>query len=109
MRGPVSIIGAVVVALILAGGAFWGGMNMGKAQAQNEQNAFFASRGFDPNNLPTGAGGAGGGGFFGGGAGGAGGANGAAGRAAARGATGTIEKVDGNTLTLSTNQGVSVT
>lgn len=105
MRGPVSIIGAVVVALILAGGAFWGGMNVGKAQAQNEQNSFFANRGFDPNNLPNGANGAGG--FAGNG--GAGAAGGAAGRAAQRGAAGTIEKVDGNTLTVTTNQGDTVT
>jgi hypothetical protein len=97
--------------MALVGGAFWGGMNMGKAQAQDQQNSFFASRGFDPNNLPGGAnggtggtGGTGGaGGFFGAGGQGAGGVRGQ------RGATGTIEKIDGNTITLTTAQGDTVT
>jgi len=87
-------------ALAIAGGAFYGGMNVGKAQAQDQQNSFFASRGFDPNNLPQG--GAGGAGGFNRGAGGqgAGFAN--------RGVNGTITKVDGNTVTVTDNQGNTV-
>lgn len=111
MKRSLVIVGSILVVVILAGAAFLGGMNVGKAQAQSEQNAFFASRGVDPNATGgtggTGAQGGGAGGFFGGGTGGAGGA---AGRALAnRGATGTIEKIDGNTITLTTNQGATVT
>jgi hypothetical protein len=86
-------------------------MNVGKAQAQDQTNGFFASRGFDPNNLPAGgtAGGTGTGGagnFFG-----RGGQNGqgGAGAFANRGATGTITKVDGNTVTITDAQGQAVT
>jgi hypothetical protein len=103
------IVIGVVVALALIGGSFWEGMNMGKAQAQSEQQAFFASRGGNANGT------SGGGGFVGGfGGGGAFDPNAqggtAAGRGAAqRGATGTISKVDGTTLTVTTNQGDTVT
>lgn len=108
MKRSLLIVVGILAVMALVGGAFWGGMNMGKAQAQDQQNSFFASRGFDPNNLPGGAnGGAGGtggaGGFFGAGGQGAGGARGQ------RGATGTIEKIDGNTITLTTLQGDTVT
>jgi hypothetical protein len=101
-----------VLVAIVAGGAFYGGMNVGKAQAQDQTNSFFASRGFDPNNLPaggTGTGGTGtggGGNFFGrGGQNGQGGAGGFANR----GAAGTITRVDGNTVTITDNQGQTVT
>src|SRR5262245_19383883 len=98
MKKSVIIISSLVFALLVAGAAFWGGMNVGKAQAQDAQNSFFASRGFDPNNLPaggTGANGAGGGGGFFGGAGGQGGtgangANGANGAGGFRGQRGAV-------------------
>lgn len=105
MRRPAVIIIGIVIALALAGAAFWGGMSVGKAQAQNEQNNFFASRGFDPNNLP--AGGFGGAGGLAGGTGGQG--QGGARGAGARGAAGTIQKVEGNTVTIQDNQGNTVT
>jgi hypothetical protein len=103
-------VGSLVFVLAIGGAAFWGGMNVGKAQAQDAQNSFFASRGFDPNNLPAGGvqpatGGGGAGGFAGGGQGA--GANGAV--RAQRGAFGTISKVDGNTLIVTDNQGGEVT
>jgi hypothetical protein len=110
MKRPMIIMGTIVVILLLAGAAFYGGMNVGKAQAQSDQNAFFASRGFNPNGQGAagtgGAGGTGGTGAAGGFTGGAGG-NGA--RAGARGAVGSITKVDGNTLTVTTAQGDTIT
>ncbi len=116
MNRLMSIIGGIVVILILAGAAFWEGMNVGKAQAQSDQNAFFASRGI---NAPA-ADGAGGGGFGAGdprdagglGAGGAGGAfggRGGAGGLAQRGAAGTIDKIEGNTITVTSAQSQTVT
>lgn len=103
MRRIAIIVASIVVALALVGGAFWEGISMGKAQAQSDQNSFFASRGFDPNNLPGGAaGGTGAAGGFGNGA--LGGRNGAR-----RGAAGTIQKIDSNTITLLDNQGNTVT
>src|SRR6476659_4191560 len=107
MKKPVVIIGGIVFALLIAGAAFWGGMNVGKAQAQDTQNNFFASRGFNPND----ANGGGGGGFTGGQGGGAGGqGTGAAGAALRqRGAFGTISKIDGNTITLTDTQGGTTT
>ncbi len=97
MKRTATILIGVAIALVLVGAAFWEGMNVGKAQAQSEQNAFFASRGFDPNNLP--AGGFGGQGRFGTGTRGA----------ATRGATGTIQSIEGNTITLQDPQGNTVT
>lgn len=102
------MLGAIVFAVALAGGGFFAGVNVGKAQAQDAQTSFFRQRGFDPN-AAGGTGAAGGQGFFGGGAGGgAGGAGGGAG-AARRGVAGTIEKVEGNLLTVSSAQGETVT
>src|SRR6476661_7433106 len=94
-------------------------MSVGQAQAnsaaQNTRN-FFANRGVDPNAAGGAGGGAGaqgsggGGGFFGGGGGaGTGGQGGAAGAGARRGATGTVTKVDGNTITMTDQQGKTVT
>src|SRR5437868_13772923 len=107
MKRPVVIAIAVLVVLVLAGGAFWGGMNVGKAQAQNDQNAFFASRGVDPNNAGggtfAGGGANAGGGNFAGGQGGQGGARGF------RGTFGTITKVDVNTITVTDNHAQTVT
>jgi hypothetical protein len=104
MNRTVSIIIGVVIALALAGGAFWEGMNVGKAQAQDEQNAFFASRGFDPNAAGGGQGGQGGAGGFGG----FGGRGGAGRGQNQNGATGTIQSISGNTITLTTTQGDTV-
>src|SRR5437868_2384399 len=106
MKRPVVIAIAVLVVLVLAGGAFWGGMNVGKAQAQNDQNAFFASRGFDPN-AAGGGGNVTGAGDTAGGAGGQGGQGGA--RGGFRGTFGTVSKVDGNTITVTDAQGQTVT
>jgi Domain of unknown function (DUF5666) len=100
---PAFIIGAILFVGLAAGGSFVWGMNTGKAQAQSEQNAFFASRGFDPNNLPGGQGGTGG---FGGQVPGGAGANGLRG---ARGTGGTIDKIEGNTITITDFQGQTVT
>ncbi|HEX6606886.1 MAG TPA: hypothetical protein VF276_08230 [Chloroflexia bacterium] len=108
MRNPfVMLVVGLVIGLIIAAGAFIGGMNMGQAQAQEQQNQFFAQRGFNPNAAGgTGAGGAGG--QFGG-AGGTGGA-GRTGGAAGRNATfGTIKKIDGNTITLTVPNSEDIT
>jgi hypothetical protein len=108
MKRVLIVLGSIVFALVLAGGGFFAGVNIGKAQAQDAQTAFFRQRGFDPNAAGTG-GAAGGQGFFGG-AGGQGGAAGQGGTAGARrGVTGTVQKVDGNTLTVTSAQGETVT
>lgn len=110
MKRTTSIIIGVVIALVLAGSAFWGGMSVGKAQARSEQNSFLAGRGFDPNSQAAGGtGGTGGTGAGGFGGRGAAGAAGAAGGRGARGATGTIQKIEGNTITLQDNQGATTT
>ena len=106
MKRVLIVLGSVVFALVLAGGGFFAGMNMGKAQAQDAQTAFFRQRGFDPNAAGQG-GAAGGQGFFGGAGAGQGGAGGAQG--ARRGVAGTIQKVEGNTLTVTSTQNETVT
>jgi hypothetical protein len=105
MKRVLIVLGGIVFALVLAGGGFFAGVNMGKAQAQDDQAAFFRQRGFDPNDAGTG-GAAGGQGFFGGGQNGAAGGQGAGAR---RGVTGTVQKVEGNTLTVTSAQGETVT
>lgn len=108
MNKVLIILMAVVVALILMGGSFWQGMNMGQAQAQSAQNSFFASRGFNPNDATGAANDAAGGANHA--AGGAGDSfSGGAGAANARGAVGTIQKIDGNTITITTSQGLTET
>lgn len=116
MNKPITFIGILVAAIVVSIGAYFLGVNTGKAQAQSDQSAFLASRGFDPNNPSqgdTGTGGAGGGGGLSGGSGGAGGAGGFGGRggggAGRNGTVGTISKVDGNTITLTDSQGKTVT
>ncbi|HET7081549.1 MAG TPA: hypothetical protein VFM49_29325 [Chloroflexia bacterium] len=101
MRNPfVMLVVGLVIGLIIAAGAFIGGMNMGQAQAQEQQNQFFAQRGFNPN-AAGGTGGTGAGGQFGGaGAAGRAGGAGAAGAAGRNATFGTIKKIDGNTITL---------
>ncbi|MEP7359714.1 MAG: hypothetical protein ABI847_20855 [Anaerolineales bacterium] len=110
MKGVLIVVGSIVFALVLAGGGFFAGVTVGKAQgqaaAQDAQTNFFRQRGFDPNAIPGGAAGGGiPGGFPGGTAGGAGAGAGAA----RRGVTGTIQKVDGNTLTVTSAQNETVT
>jgi hypothetical protein len=96
MRNPfVMLVAGLVIGLIIAAGAFIGGMNMGQAQAQEQQNQFFAQRGVNPN-AAGGTGGAAG--QFGGA--GAAGRTGAAGGAGRNATFGTIKKIDGNTITL---------
>ncbi|MFL5733398.1 MAG: hypothetical protein ACJ78Q_09360 [Chloroflexia bacterium] len=113
MKRSMTIVGVLLAAIVLVGGAFWGGMSVGKAQAQSDsaqaQADFYARRGIDPNAAGgTGANGAigGAGGFFGGGPGGTGAGRGGAGN---RGAAGTITKVEGNTITMTDAQGKTVT
>lgn len=106
MKRSLTIIGVIVLVALVAGGAFYGGMNVGKAQAQDQTNSFFANRGFDPNNLPAG-GTAGGTGT--GGAGNFTRGQGGQGAFANRGATGTITEIDGNTITITDAQGQTVT
>lgn len=103
MNRVTSIIIGVVLAVVLVGGSFWEGMNVGKAQASDAQSSFLADRGFGSGTGGTGTGGTG--------ATGAGGNVGAGsgGRRGQNGATGTISKIDGNSITLTTQQGDTVT
>lgn len=93
------ILGGVVLLVLVAGGAFWGGMAFDQWRIASIRNSFFANRGGGGGD---GGGGGGGGGFFGGGGGGGFGGGGAGGR----GAFGQIKSIDGDTLTLSTPQNV---
>ena len=104
MRNPVvTLIVGLVIGLIIAAGAFFGGMNVGKAQTQDQTQQFFAARGGG-----TGAtGGGAGAGQFGGGNGQFAGRG--AGGAAGNFATGTISKIDGKTLTLSVPNQADIT
>lgn len=105
MNRVTSIIIGVVLAVVLVGGSFWEGMNVGKAQASDAQSSFLADRGFGSGAGTGGAGGTGGTGT----AGGNGGSGFGGGRRGQNGANGTISKVDGNTITLTTQQGDTVT
>jgi len=83
-------LGAIVLAILIAGGSFAGGMAYQRNQANQIRNQFFQARG-----LGGGAGGDTGSGqqrrgFFGGG-----------------GATGQIKSIEGNVMTLSTPQNVT--
>lgn len=112
MNRTISIIVGVVIAALLAGGCFWEGMNVGKAQASADQSSFYSSRGF-----PNGAGGTGGTGTNGGnstgtgtgGTGGTGFGGRGGGAAGANGAAGTVTAVNGDTITMTTTQGTTVT
>lgn len=95
MKRALIVLGSIVFALVLAGGGFFAGLTVGKAQgqtqAQDAQTNFFRQRGFDPNT------------------GGPGGAGGLGAGAARRGVTGTIQQVAGNTLTVISAQNETVT
>ncbi len=92
MKRIIMIVGAVVLAVALAAGSFYGGMAYQRTQANQVRDSFLRSRGLN------GAGGFPGGGDAGNGAGGGG--RGFFGG----GATGRVKSVDGNTLTISTAQ-----
>jgi hypothetical protein len=88
MKKGIIILAAVVLAVALAAGSFYGGMAYQRNQANQIRNQFLASRGLTAN-------GAGNGStqrrsFFGGG-----------------GATGQVKSISGNTLSISTAQNVT--
>ena len=83
------IISGSLLALGVAGGAFYGGMVFQRSRTAQLRNAFLADRG-NSDGFPTDGGGNGN--FFGGGNGGG------------RGAVGQIKSIDGDTITLSTPQ-----
>ena len=95
MKKGLLVLAAIIVAIGLAAGSFYGGMAYQRTQTANTRAAFFASRAGSPNGTyPAGAQGQGQGqnarrGFFGG------------------GATGQIKSIEGNVLTLSTAQNVT--
>jgi hypothetical protein len=101
VKTPVIFASAILFALLVAAGAFWGGMSVGKAQAQSEQNSILGGQGPNPNNLPAG-------GILGGGT-GAGPVPGGPGAPGApqgpRGNPGTITRVEGDILTITRDQG----
>lgn len=104
MNKTLTIISGIVLVLVVAGASFYGGMVYGKNQAA-------ASAATGPMNFPQGFQPGDGAPPFGGrGQGGTGGAFGAAAGNVADGMTfGEIESIDGNTLTLLTQAGGTVT
>lgn len=119
MKTPAIITSAILFMLLMAGGAFWGGMSVGKAQAQNEQtpkNPSFVGQSANPNNpaggpvfsVPGGPGPASGP-FLIGGAGGTAGPGNPGVPAGPPGASGTIIRVEGNTITMTGDQGQTFT
>ncbi len=88
MKKALIIIGGIVLAAILAGASFYGGMAYQRSQQASTQARFFASRGINGDNqggnFPTGGRGIGG---FG-------------------GITGSVKSIDGNVLSVSTAQNV---
>ena len=96
MRKAIMIIGAVILAVAIAAGSFYGGIAYQRSQASAIRNNFLSGRGLDAN------------GAFPGGPGGgsdtaAGLPNGPAGGFG--GPTGQIKSIDGNTIVLSMGQG----
>ncbi len=93
MNKIVIVIIAVVLAVAIAAGSFYGGMAYQQNQTASVRNNFLRSRGIDPNNPGNFQGGNGqngaGRGFFGG------------------GVIGQVKSLDGNTLTISTPQNVT--
>ncbi len=91
MKKGLLVLVAVIIAVGLAAGSFYGGMAYQRTQTANVRAAFFASRGLDANgaNSTGGQGQGQGRGFFGG------------------GATGQIKTIEGNVITLSTAQNVT--
>jgi hypothetical protein len=93
MNKTIIVIVAIIVAVVLAAGSFYGGMAYQRTQTANTRAAFFATRGLDANGTnPNGTQGQGQSqrrGFFGG------------------GTTGQIKTIEGNVITLSTPQNVT--
>ncbi len=94
MKPIYTIIIAVVVALVAAGGAFFAGTAYGEAQAQNTRSEFLRSRGFGGNGQTAN------------GQNGQAGQNGQFGRPAA---FGTVKSVSGNTIVVTQQDGSTVT
>lgn len=107
MKTVLIVLGAILIAVLIAGGSFWGGMAYQTRQANQARAAFFNARGLGNEGqlpgrgqFPPGAGGQPGGGFpqvggqtsdFLGG----------------RGMTGQVKTIDGNVMTVSTAQDVT--
>jgi hypothetical protein len=92
MKKGLIVLVAIIVAVGLAAGSFYGGMAYQRTQTANTRSAFLASRGVSPNGTTTPGQGQGQGqgrGFFGG------------------GTSGQIKSIEGNVLTLSTAQNVT--
>jgi len=84
MKKTLIIAGAILLAVLLSAGSFYGGMAYQRNQVNQIRNNFFRQRGIDPNGGNNNGGQRQG--FFGG------------------GATGQVQSVQGNVLTLSTPQ-----
>ena len=83
-KSLIIIVGAIVVAVLLSAGSFYGGMAYQRNQADQIRNNFLRSRGINPNGTNNNGGTRQG--FFGG------------------GATGQVKSVQGKVLTLTTAQ-----
>lgn len=100
VRKPVIVVLAVLGVVVVAGGSFLGGMALERSRRASTQQQFFAERGFAPGGLaPFSDAPEGGFGAFGN--------PGAAVESAGlgRGAGGTVQSLEGDTLTLSGAQG----
>ncbi len=118
MNRNILIAVSVAIALLLVGGSFWVGKEAGKTEAKNQADAFLKERASGPGGgLPPLPGQVGIGGDPGGGGGpppdlppgfpvpgGPGGSGGVTGST-----VGTVQKIEGNVLTLTTPQGETIT
>lgn len=84
MKKTLVIVGAIVIAVLLSAGSFYGGMAYQRNQANQIRANFLRSRGIDPNGANNNGGQRQG--FFGG------------------GATGQVKSIQGNVVTLTTAQ-----
>jgi len=90
------IVGAVVLAVVIAAGSFYGGMAYNRNQQNQVRTAFLRSRGLNPNDAAA----------IGGQNGQGSNANGGARGFFGGGMVGQIKSIEGNTLTISTAQNV---
>ncbi|MFL5731753.1 MAG: hypothetical protein ACJ78Q_01020 [Chloroflexia bacterium] len=106
MKTPMIFVSAILFAFLIAAGAFWGGMSVGRAGAQSDRSPVITGPGLNPGNLPPNApfpsslggvqpGPSAGGPF----------PNAPGGFADASAVTGTILQVSQDTLTLANDQG----